>query len=425
LILRLIVVFWIPTVPTEDFWSYFQRAIHLLDNGSYDASLGWHEADYPPGYSLFLSLFLWLPFDRLLTAKIVNVLISSAAIFLTSELARNLFGRKVALVAAVLTSLSPRMILQSTLIASENLFIPLLLLWVLLNFYWLDDHRYRKTFITGCLVGALTLTRTVALLLVIPWLISFLPVLRKNIANLVIMVILFLGGQFIVLAPWAVRNYLVLGKATVLTTAGGLDLFMGNNAHATGEWYAWTPDMESIYPDFSQRSVIVKNELAQHEAVKWIMNNPLDALKLYIKKWKIIFRDDMFALDMAIFSKQLWPPSPPSDVLIGPHPLKQYQAQLNKLFNDHYWVILILEISGIFISLFQLWKSKESILIRKWLLIIATAAYFPAFTALVLASTRFHWPATDLLMPFAALTITFIYTQIVTSKLLERVRSNW
>jgi len=412
LILRIIVILWIPTVPTEDFWSYFQRAAHLTDFSSYDATIGWHEASYPPGYSLLLSLFFGLPFNRLLIAKLVNVFLSCTVILLVSGISSLLFDQETALVAAAITALSPRLILQNTLIASENLLIPLLLLWIFLGMCCMQDLRIIKALLIGGLLGVLSLIRSVVFLISIPWFLSFLPLVKKNLGKLAIFIVILLFGQVLVMLPWAVRNYVVLGKGTFFTTTGGIDLFIGNNSNASGEWYVWTPDLISKYPDFLQKSVVVQDQLAQHTAIKWMEENPIAALKLYFIKWGLIFKNDEFVPDMAIFSKQLSPPYPPSDVLIGNHPLKNYQATLNNLFNDHYWILLILEILGVLFSLFKLIKDKNSIFFSRWLLMVLTALYFPTITAVYLASTRFHWPVTDLLIPFSALPLVLAYKKI-------------
>jgi 4-amino-4-deoxy-L-arabinose transferase-like glycosyltransferase len=412
LILRVITIFWIPTVPTEDFWSYFQRAQHLTDFGSYDAVLGLHDASYPPAYPLFLSIIFRLPFDRLMAAKVANVLLSFAVMILLSGISRILFNQKVALVATAIAAISPRLILQNTLIASENLFIPLLLLFVLLSMHWLQNYRLLKVFITGGTLGVLSLTRSISLFLSVPWFFSIIPGIKKNAGKLVKFIIFFLLGQLVVMIPWAIRNYLVLGSGTFLTTTGGIDLFIGNNPHANGEWYYWPPDMAAIYPDFSQQSVVIQNQLAQHEAVRWIIENPGAALKLYFRKLGQIFKNDEFVLDMSIFSKQLSPPYPPADVLIGDHPLKSYQGILNDLVNGFYWSLLFLETVGCLISLSKIIKAKDYHFFSRWLLVVLPALYFPIVAAVFLASTRFHWPATDLLIPFAALSLVLVYEKI-------------
>jgi hypothetical protein len=212
--------------------------------------------------------------------------------------------------------------------------------------------------------------------------------------------------------PWAIRNYMVLGKVVFLTTTGGIDLFIGNNSNASGEWYLWTSDMVSKDPDFFQRAVVVQDQLAKQEAIKWIVKNPIAAGKLYFKKWIMIFKNDRFVLDMAIFSKQLSPPWPASDVLIGIHPLKNYQEILIDLFNAHYWLFLILGVLGVIISFIYNAKDMDNIFFCRWLLMVLCALYFPAVSAMFLASTRFHWPSTDLLLPFSALTIVLMYKKI-------------
>jgi hypothetical protein len=324
---------------------------------------------------------------------------------------RLIFDTKTALVAASIAALSPRMILQNTLIASENLFIPLLLLWVLVCLKLFHQPTPLKGFLAGCLLGALTLVRSVANLLALPWLLAFLwsPANRRKVLKVAAALLI---GQALLLLPWAVRNELVLGKPIFLTSTGGVNLFIGNNPSAGGSWYPWVADMQAIDPTFSERDIVTQDELAGQAAEQWIARNPVAAAQLYLKKWGLIFTDDTFALDMAIFSRQLSPPWPASDVLTGDHPLKHARNMLEALFNGWYWVFLALGACGLVLA--PLWQARDRapISFSSHLFVAFCVLYFPAVSAVFLASTRFHWPSIDLLIPYAAFSLVQVYEKI-------------
>ncbi len=406
LLLRIVTVLAIPTIPTEDFWSYFHRAISLADRGVYEAIPGKPDASYPPGYPLLLSLFFKLPFKRLAVAKTLNILLSGIGLVLIIKITRNLFGRKASLFAGLIYALSPRSILSCVLIASENLFTPLVLLWVFLVIRNDTKSSFWNPMVNGLVLGFATLTRSISWLLSIPWVISQI-VLKQPARKLVFHLFIMVAAQMLVLTPWALRNGAVLGQATFLTTTSGINLFIGNNPNATGEWYYWVDDIKQIVPDFEQGSIAMQNNTAGKVARQWIIQNPLDAVRLYFQKWGLIFKNDRFTLESAIFAKQLSPPYPPEDVLQDDSAFVQYRQTLYLAFDGFYWSFLLLGFVGIVVSWVK--NCKEPHFLSRWSLLLLSILYFPTTSAIFLASTRFHWTLADLLIPFAGglLSITF------------------
>jgi len=397
---RLAAVAWVPTIPTSDFWSYFQRGSSLADTGVYEAVPGRPDASYPPAYPLLLSLFFRLPVNRLIAAKLVNVVLGTLAVLLLAAVTRSLFGEPPSLIAAAIAALNPRSILCSLLIASENLFLPLLLAWILVMLWSSPRDDWKGPVLGGILLGAATLTRVVAWLLPVPWLLSRSPLNPK--ARSLVHLLLLVICEVIVMLPWAVRNAIVLGHPTFLTSTAGINLFIGNNPNATGQWYPWLQDMEEIDPAFSRRSLPDQDRAAARAAVRWIGSNPLQAVSLYLTKWRLMFIDDRFPLDAAALATDVTPPWPSADVLAGEHPLKTHSAVLLGFTNAFYWALLSLGILGALRSLPLSRSNAQHPLLSQWLLLVLSALYFPTVSAIFLASSRFHWPTLDLLIPFAA-----------------------
>ena len=82
---------------------------------------------------------------------------------------------------------------------------------------------------------------------------------------------------FLLMLPWWIRNYQLLGSFVPLTTTSGIGLWIGNNPDATGGWvpmpagYQGMPEVE-----MSRR--------AGQEAIQWIAANPFDFIKVTIFK---------------------------------------------------------------------------------------------------------------------------------------------
>jgi hypothetical protein len=413
--LRMLVVMAIPTAPVSDFWSYFQRAISLADRGVYEAIPGRPDASYPPGYPLLLSLFFRLPVDRLVAAKMVNIALGMLAVILVALITKDLFDRGASLIAAVIYAANPRSILSCGLLASENLFIPLILLWVFFSIH--EKHRMstRMSLLSGFLLGLATLTRSVSWLLVIPW-IAWLFIRKIPTRKLLVNVAVFLIAQSVVLLPWSLRNAHVLGSGIFLTTTAGINLFIGNNPASSGQWYPWLDDMQQVDPYFSERSIVEQDKIARTTAADWIFKNPLQAGLMYLKKWGLIFYGENFVLETSIFGRQLSPPWPAVDVLGDNSAFVPYRGLLGFIVNGYYWVLLMLGVIGVIISWVKF--HRGNIFLSNWLFLVLTILYFPAVSAAFIASSRFHWPSVDLLIPFAGGALSIAVFSLAVSKIM-------
>jgi hypothetical protein len=262
----------------------------------------------------------------------------------------------------------------------------------------------------GILSGFLTLTKSVAgiLFLVIPF--SSLALhtsLRKVLGQFTIILTVTLA----ILFPWGLRNEIVLGRFTVLNSTGGEDLFIGNNPHATGEYYSWQNDIINLDPAFFSRDIMAQDEFASKAAFAWITENPLRAATLYFHKLVQMFSNERYVLDFAISYGPIEPPWPAKPPLPMNHPLRALDGLFTIFLNTTYAVVMILEVIGLAITLF--WSSNLSFYTTKrvHIGIVIVALYFPLLSALFLSSTRFRWPFTDMLIPYAAIAILRIMPQ--------------
>src|SRR5262249_56624992 len=82
---------------------------------------------------------------------------------------------------------------------------------------------------------------------------------------------------------------------------GGFGLYIGNNPHATGDWYVWTPDFERARPGVMSQGPAAVDKAAREEAWRWIRENPGRAAHLYFKKLWIILSDDTSVAGWALY----------------------------------------------------------------------------------------------------------------------------
>lgn len=101
-----------------------------------------------------------------------------------------------------------------------------------------------------------------------------------------------------VLAPWAVRNQRVMGKA-VLSNIGGIVLMIGNNPYSTGK-QMWDARVIALLGDlgadedhmFDGREV-ARDARARQVAVDFIIHHPVRVVSLWPKKFVGLYRSDV------------------------------------------------------------------------------------------------------------------------------------
>jgi 4-amino-4-deoxy-L-arabinose transferase-like glycosyltransferase len=412
LLLRLAAVALVPTQQTTDFWSYYQRAVNLLDVGVYGVRPGTPNATWPPGYPLALALALKVCGRSLLTAKILNALLGAATVGLAGLLGRRLAGDGVGLATAGIAAVYPRLVLTPCICASENLFLPLLLLWfLLLAATWSRERDLRGALLSGVVLGLATLVRSVGYPLSLLWPLSGAATRRKPWAGLAAETLLLLLAQHAVLLPWALRNKETLGHFSFFTDAVGATLFMGNNPHATGHWYLATADVERALAGQPIADPFERDAALRRAALRWIAEDPAAAFRLFLVKLASAFTHEGILEPVATATWTVPRHSLPRGVAPFPvqalpddHFFRKNAPALRWAFALPYALLLLLEAGGLL--LVARGRLVDPGLRLPILLAFGGAAlYFALFGALLHGDPRLRWPATDLLLAFAGLAL--------------------
>ena len=396
-----------PTQPTSDFWSYYHRGLNLAEHGRYEALPGRVDATYPPLYSMLLAAaFLAAPATTLLAGKLLNCLLGAAVILLGALLARRLGGDRAGLLAAAFFAFFPRALLQPCLIASENLFAPLLLGVVLLVLAGARSERaWRLAAAAGAVIALAALTRTVGYYLGGLWLLAAL-VRRKKLRTALAETVLVLAVQHAVMLPWALRNEAQLHRFTFLNTAGAYGLFVGNNPHADGLWYDARKDLEKAEPGVLAKGDVAISEASDRAARRWMRENPGRAAALYFRKFGIIFKQTDLVAGFAISAEGVEPPTPGLDVLPGPHFLKKHLYAVTTLLKLAGWLAVLLGVLGWIGLLGRALRTRKAVDFVPALVLPAAALYVPVISALIAVNGRYRWPVEDLILPTAAYAVT-------------------
>ncbi len=220
----------------EEDLELIQRYVDMEPPPDYDPR-GIRTSFRPPLYPAFLAAVYALfgtGARRFLAARLVQAVLGAALVPLTAMLARRLgFRNRTVLAAATGVALYPLLVIYPLSLATENLYIPLLLLslWAVLRAG--ETSRLRDAALAGGLLGLTALTRSVVTFFVpmaIGWIWFVSQPRRRGLAKAALLV-----GCFLLLTvPWSVRNTLLHGEFHFIESALGYDLYQGYHPQSSG-----------------------------------------------------------------------------------------------------------------------------------------------------------------------------------------------
>lgn len=286
-----------------------------------------------PLYPYFLGVVYSVFGASLLAAKIVHVALGTATVALVFALARRVFDRRVAFVAAAIAA-SYRMapFYEGTLVVA-NLLLPLTLLVVLATLRVRDRPTAPRALLAGVATGVAALARQNALLyapLAMGWLLFALRD-RAPLARRTGLAVALAAGVLLAVLPATLRNLAVGGDLVWINAAGGAPFFTGNNPDADGTFRVPRIFSQALADDpLEQRAMYTKlaeqtlgRELLPSEVSRfwvdqglaWIRARPLDWLRLEWKKFGLfwnaheVWNNRSISIDRA-FSRVLRAPLP-------------------------------------------------------------------------------------------------------------------
>jgi 4-amino-4-deoxy-L-arabinose transferase-like glycosyltransferase len=264
--------------------------VHSLLDGHAFRYRGAPTAITPPLYIFFLA-GLYRLFGHPAMVRLAQVALGAAGCVLLYAIGRRMFNPTTGLVAAALLSVSPVAVYLAGLHLTENLFLPLLLLILLLSLSVVDRPTLTAAAGLGGLLGLAALTRAafIAFLpFVLIWTISLWGIrnpLPYRVFGLAAV------SALLVIMPWTVRNYSALGSLVPVQSNAGAMFWAGNNPYAAGGWTwptsgTWTTDAPPDDGMYGWRGLTVAqdNKKYMRTAIVWIREHPGDYLGLLARK---------------------------------------------------------------------------------------------------------------------------------------------
>jgi|SRR5882724_480623 len=372
LLLRLVWAACVPVAPVSDGALYDAFAQSIVAGRGYAFPDGTMTEYWPVGTSAIYALLYHIFGVRPWVVPVFQALIGAFIVGLTWRLARHAIGPAVAAVAAWLTAVWPLLIEFTTILASELLFIALVL--TSLNIWMSRRLPFAvRMILFGASVAASTYVRPTALLLLFIFLVMQW-IVDRDWRSLVMGSLLTVLTASLLFAPWAYRSVVLFDRFVLVSANGGVNLWMGNNPESTGGYM----DL----PDKKFPNEVDRDHYYGREAVNFILSHPLAYAKLSV--WRAITTYDRETIGVVWNEKGL-----------GSKYKDTSLVTLKRISSAYWWILLILGLIGITLVI------RRRLTKPLWPL-LAAFAYFAAFPILTVAMDRYHVPVDPLLAIFAA-----------------------
>ena len=347
-------------------------------------------AGHPPMYVMYLGVFSALGLRSVEAHQIASILLGSASVLLAGILGRSWRNERTGLIAAFLTAVYANIWINDTAVMSETAAIFFTFVATIFGLRFIREPSRRNAAIFA-VAGALAALSRAELLLFVP-IITAVALWRAPVSWRERFLRLGIAGVVCcaVLAPWVIRNNLVMQERVTLSDGAGTVLVQANcdatyyGAHI-GYWNLQCGEPQPFGPkgellDESQRDVVVRAR-----ATEYISNHTTRLVTVVIparigRMWGLYEPLEQVRLDIGEGR-----PSVPA-----------------KLGFLQYAILAVAAIAGAVIQ----WRRREPVLVIGLWAVLATLTAATAF-----GTTRYRTAAEVSIVMFAAITLEWLWLQ--------------
>ncbi|MCR9140600.1 MAG: glycosyltransferase family 39 protein, partial [Alphaproteobacteria bacterium] len=266
MLLRIIWALYVPVEPVSDSKAYATFALNIWQHGVYGWTPDEPTAYWAVGTSALTAASFFLLGNTFVGVVFLNLLTGLAILVLTWGLGVRFFGERSAFWAVVLVAFWPNMIFFTSILSSELYFMALTMGGL---FFWSNTagRPWLNLLLAALIWGLACYIRPVILLFPVAMVIAALSqgwqaTLFAAIKAAVCVILIIL-----IVSPWTARNETVIGKAYLVSSNFGTNLWMGNNPESDG---GYTP----LPSEVSGMSEVEREEYLGQKAKDYILENP-------------------------------------------------------------------------------------------------------------------------------------------------------
>lgn len=262
---------------------------------------------HPPGYAFFLAGVYGLTGGSYLAPRLVQMILGLVNCVLAYLLGRRAFSRTVGLLAALFMAVYWTFIFFEGELLSPTLLNTLGLFLLYLLSRWTDRPTFGWAAAAGIVFGLYALTRANVLLFgpaVVLWA-FWMGRRRGEMRSFARTAGGFCLGALLTIAPATIRNYIAGDDFVLISTNGGISLYVGNNPTSTGT-YSGIPSLDGLqieneyYPCVIESvERVVGHEMKDSEVSAWFVDRAVAYMRAH--PWQTLRR-------MAVTAALFWGP---------------------------------------------------------------------------------------------------------------------
>jgi 4-amino-4-deoxy-L-arabinose transferase-like glycosyltransferase len=377
---------------------YDWTARFLLAGEGYLWSSGEPTAYFPPGYPILLAGVYWLFWPSLTVAQLFNVFLGTTTCLFTYLIGRQAYSETVGITGAAILAAFPSCVFSVSTTVSEVAF-SFALTGTLAGFLAMDrsdaSRHPARWLVVGMFSGATVLVRGVALL--VPSVYVACWWFRDGLSKPLWLRTLWLGLGFVAfIAPWTIRNWVVMGEPILVSTDGAYVLFNSHSPVADGgqslAMNRLRDELFGQYNDLPRQQKEVAMERAQTRyALRYMLTHPLEELRLWPQRFRLLYVSDHWPY----FWLGEIPERGQRRLMAEP-----WQSRWARIADGYFYGVAVLAAVGFALA----WLPRR----RAGLVVPMTVLYFHLlYVVLFYGSPRLHASFVPLLAILAALTLTW------------------
>ncbi|UCD94698.1 MAG: tetratricopeptide repeat protein [Candidatus Zixiibacteriota bacterium] len=255
-----------------------------------------------PLYPYLLAFFLKITGSSLFWTRLLQMIIASFSAVMVYLLGRKLISGKVGIIAGLTYAAYGTMIFYEAMLLIPVIFVLLNLIAAYLMVIYKGRYQPGRWFLAGIVLGLAAIARPNILLLApffLVWIyLGFLDL--KNIRRRFLITLVYLAGILIPVFSVTLRNYVVTGEPILISSQGGVNLYIGNNPDTEGltmlmpelrldeslAWDDFTAATREVAEAEAGRKLTAAEESSfwTKKALKFIWQNPATFLAITLKK---------------------------------------------------------------------------------------------------------------------------------------------